>query len=82
MVTFWQELFDFIVDVLAKFVATEGEDFHLPPGRQRELGFTFSFPVKQLSLSSGTLINWTKGFSIDDTVELVLLSSLSTEFLI
>jgi hexokinase len=63
------ELFDFIVDVLAKFVATEGEDFHLPPGRQRELGFTFSFPVKQLSLSSGTLINWTKGFSIDDTVD-------------
>jgi hexokinase len=69
LVTFWQELFDFIVDVLAKFVATEGEDFHLPPGRQRELGFTFSFPVKQLSLSSGTLINWTKGFSIDDTVD-------------
>ncbi|CAL9223667.1 unnamed protein product [Arabidopsis halleri] len=62
------ELFDFIVDVLAKFVATEGEDFHLPPGRQRELGFTFSFPVKQISLSAGTLINWTKGFSIDDTV--------------
>ncbi|CAH8262788.1 unnamed protein product [Arabidopsis lyrata] len=63
------ELFDFIVDVLAKFVATEGEDFHLPPGRQRELGFTFSFPVKQISLSAGTLINWTKGFSIDDAVD-------------
>ncbi|CAE5990804.1 unnamed protein product [Arabidopsis arenosa] len=63
------ELFDFIVDVLAKFVATEGKDFHLPPGRQRELGFTFSFPVKQISLSAGTLINWTKGFSIDDTVD-------------
>lgn len=62
------ELFDFIAEALAKFVATEGEDFHLPPGRQRELGFTFSFPVRQLSLASGTLIKWTKGFLIEDAV--------------
>ncbi|KAI3443716.1 hypothetical protein Pfo_000381 [Paulownia fortunei] len=62
------ELFDFIAAALAKFVATEGEDFHLPPGRQRELGFTFSFPVRQLSLASGTLIKWTKGFLIEDAV--------------
>ncbi|KAF2532810.1 hypothetical protein F2Q70_00029082, partial [Brassica cretica] len=62
------ELFNFIAEALANFVATEGEDFHLPEGRQRELGFTFSFPVKQTSLSSGTLIKWTKGFSIEDTV--------------
>lgn len=41
-----QVLFDFIATALAEFVATEGDDFHLPPGRQRELGFTFSFPVK------------------------------------
>ncbi|XP_009795017.1 hexokinase-2 [Nicotiana sylvestris] len=61
-------LFDFIATTLVKFVATEGDDFHLPPGRQRELGFTFSFPVKQLSIASGTLIKWTKGFSIDDAV--------------
>ncbi|KAK1286693.1 Hexokinase-2 [Acorus calamus] len=62
------ELFDFIAAELAKFVATEGEGFHLSHGRQRELGFTFSFPVRQTSISSGTLIKWTKGFSIDDTV--------------
>ncbi|KAL7137599.1 hypothetical protein ABFS83_10G104100 [Erythranthe nasuta] len=62
------ELFDFIAGVVAKFVAKEGEDFHLPPGRQRELGFTFSFPVRQSSLASGTLIKWTKGFFIEDTV--------------
>lgn len=61
-------LFDFIATALAEFVATEGDDFHLPPGRQRELGFTFSFPVKQMSIASGTLIKWTKGFSIDDVV--------------
>ncbi|XP_010915190.1 hexokinase-2 [Elaeis guineensis] len=62
------ELFDFIAAELAKFVASEGEEFHLPAGRQRELGFTFSFPVKQTSISSGTLIKWTKGFAIDGTV--------------
>ncbi|KAL6974464.1 hexokinase A [Sarracenia purpurea var. burkii] len=61
-------LFDFIADALKKFVDTEGEDFHVSPGRQRELGFTFSFPVRQTSIASGTLIKWTKGFSIEDTV--------------
>ncbi|KAG5569664.1 hypothetical protein H5410_059430 [Solanum commersonii] len=40
-------LFDFIATALAEFVATEGDDFHLPPG---------------------TLIKWTKGFSIEDMV--------------
>lgn len=27
-----------------------------------ELGFTFSYPVLQTSINSGTLITWTKGF--------------------
>ncbi|GLU14421.1 hypothetical protein SLE2022_309930 [Rubroshorea leprosula] len=62
------ELFDFIVTELANFVAQEGPDFQLTPGMQRELGFTFSFPVIQSSIASGTLLRWTKGFSIDDTV--------------
>jgi hypothetical protein len=35
---------------------------------QRQLGFTFSFPVKQTSIASGTLIKWTKGFTIDEMV--------------
>ncbi|KAE8658206.1 Hexokinase-2 [Hibiscus syriacus] len=34
----------------------------------RELGFTFSFPVKQTSISSETLIKWTKGFLVEDAV--------------
>ncbi|KAF5176377.1 Hexokinase-1 [Thalictrum thalictroides] len=63
-----EELFDFIAEALAKFVATESEGFHVSPGRHRELGFTFSFPVKQTSIASGSLIRWTKGFSIDDAV--------------
>ncbi|KAF6141720.1 hypothetical protein GIB67_027898 [Kingdonia uniflora] len=68
MVSTSDELFDFIATELAKFVATEGDDFRLSAGRQRELGFTFSFPVKQSSINSGTLLNWTKGFSIDDAI--------------
>jgi hexokinase len=62
------ELFGFIASELAKFVATEGDKFQVFDGRQRELGFTFSFPVRQSSIASGTLIKWTKGFSIEDAV--------------
>nr|CAB3478156.1 unnamed protein product [Digitaria exilis] len=39
------DLFDFIAAALANFVASEGEDYHLSEGMQRQLGFTFSFPV-------------------------------------
>ncbi|KAK3439088.1 hypothetical protein EUGRSUZ_C03728 [Eucalyptus grandis] len=63
-----EALFNYIAEALAKFVATESEGSHPYPGRQRELGFTFSFPVRQVSISSGTLIKWTKGFSIEDAV--------------
>ncbi|XP_073262367.1 hexokinase-1 isoform X2 [Populus alba] len=61
-------LFGFIATALANFVATESEGLHPSPGRQRELGFTFSFPVRQTSIASGNLIKWTKGFLIDDVV--------------
>ncbi|MFS7996192.1 putative hexokinase [Helianthus anomalus] len=46
-----EDLFDFIAGELAKFVATEGEDMQILAGTQRELGFTFSFPVKQSSIA-------------------------------
>jgi len=49
-------------------VEKEGGKFCLLPGRKRELGFTFSFPVKQTSIDSGILINWTKGFAVSGTV--------------
>ncbi|CAN1180235.1 HXK1 [Linum perenne] len=63
-----EELFDFIAQSLKKFVETESEDLNPSIGRQRELGFTFSFPVNQTSISSGLLMNWTKGFSIHDAI--------------
>ncbi|RAL37171.1 hypothetical protein DM860_004093 [Cuscuta australis] len=71
-------LFDFIATTLAAFVQKEeeGDEFHLLPGRQRELGFTFSFPIRQTSIVSGTLIKWTKGFSIEETVGLDVVEEL------
>ncbi|GFY86241.1 hexokinase 3 [Actinidia rufa] len=62
------ELFDFIASGLAKLVKKEGRKYHLPRGRKREIGFTFSFPVKQTSVDSGILIKWTKGFAVSGTV--------------
>lgn len=36
--------------------------------RPAKIGFTFSFPVQQTSLSSGSLIKWTKGFTTTGVV--------------
>ncbi|XP_028794275.1 hexokinase-1 [Neltuma alba] len=74
------ELFDFIAEALAKFVGSEPEDFHPPPGKQRELGFTFSFPVRQTSIAFGTLIRWTKGFNIVDAVGEDVVGELTKSF--
>lgn len=49
-------------------MATESADLQPPRGRKRELGFTFSFPIDQKAINAGTLIRWTKGFNIPETV--------------
>lgn len=72
-----KELFDFIASELAEFVASEGEEFQVASGKQRELGFTFSFPVEQTSIASGNLIKWTKGFSIEDAVGVDIVAELA-----
>ncbi|KAH0456067.1 hypothetical protein IEQ34_013974 [Dendrobium chrysotoxum] len=59
-----EELFNFIASKLANFAAKESGKFQLPKGRMREIGFTFSFPIKQTSIDSGILIKWTKGFAV------------------
>ncbi|KAL4924756.1 glucokinase glkA [Aspergillus undulatus] len=46
---------------LKRKVAAKEEDLF-------DLGFTFSFPVRQLGINKGTLIRWTKGFDIPDAV--------------
>lgn len=62
------ELFDYIAASLKVFVEKGENVSELSNMGKRELGFTFSFPVKQNSFSSGLLIKWTKGFAIEDTV--------------
>ncbi|KAH7300998.1 hypothetical protein KP509_23G007200 [Ceratopteris richardii] len=62
-----EELFDYIAGKLAEFVSKEDSSYHPRPGCKRELGFTFSFPIKQTSIDSGELIKWTKGFAVEGT---------------
>ncbi|CAM6013081.1 unnamed protein product [Sphagnum balticum] len=63
-----EELFDFIAKELSSFVAREGDGFRPSAGQSRDIGFTFSFPVQQTALNSGTLLNWTKGFKVVDAI--------------
>ncbi|XAR62363.1 Hexokinase [Bertholletia excelsa] len=63
-----EDLFDFIASTLKEFVEKEERTSEPSAIQKRELGFTFSFPVKQISVSSGILLKWTKGFSIEDMV--------------
>nr|GEZ55900.1 extracellular ligand-binding receptor [Tanacetum cinerariifolium] len=72
-----KELFDFVAGKLAEFIATEGEDMRIPPGTQRQLGFTFSFPVEQTSIHRGTLETWTKGFNIEDALNKEMVDELT-----
>uniref|UniRef100_A0A0D9UXR7 Phosphotransferase n=1 Tax=Leersia perrieri TaxID=77586 RepID=A0A0D9UXR7_9ORYZ len=72
------ELFGFIASELAKFVADEEENTNLSNGKKKELGFTFSFPVRQRSVASGTLVKWTKAFSIVDAVGEDVVAELQT----
>ncbi|KAM0868894.1 hypothetical protein ACQ4PT_041016 [Festuca glaucescens] len=74
-----RDLFGFIASALAKFVADEGPSNKVVlGGKQRELGFTFSFPVRQTSVASGTLIKWTKEFAVDDAVGEDVVAQLQT----
>ncbi|KAF9983478.1 glucokinase [Mortierella antarctica] len=47
----------------AKLLFVDEHAIVVPLETELELGFTFSFPVKQTGINSGTLIAWTKGFS-------------------
>lgn len=67
-----QDLLDFIASSLQQF-DENANDFEKSSIR-KELGFTFSFPVKQTSVSSGILIKWTKGFAIKDMVSVLFLN--------
>ncbi|KAG5890507.1 hypothetical protein JTB14_016385 [Gonioctena quinquepunctata] len=58
-----KELFDFIAKCLAEFTKEHGVAKEGLP-----LGFAFSFPVEQRSLTVGILERWTKGFICEGVI--------------
>ncbi len=65
------QLFEFFAEKILIFVQQHHSDqfSSIKEGNEKlKLGFTFSFPVNQTALNKGTLLRWTKSFSIDDTV--------------
>lgn len=59
-----QKLFNHISNCLYLFMKNHNLDLN----RTYPLGFTFSFPCRQLGLSQAILLRWTKGFSCSDVV--------------
>jgi hexokinase len=89
-----KELFAFLAKQIETFLRQHHNDHfekHLrrratvstPEGYRDEhvfrLGFTFSFPVKQVGINRGKLIRWTKGFNIPDAVGKDVCQLLQTE---
>ncbi|KAK7204406.1 hexokinase-domain-containing protein [Myxozyma melibiosi] len=65
-----KDLFAFLAKRVEEFIKTHlSEKFDEDSvDHQLKLGFTFSFPVNQTAINRGTLLRWTKGFDIKDTV--------------
>ncbi|OAA62471.1 glucokinase [Niveomyces insectorum RCEF 264] len=78
-----KELFAFIAQRIDDFIKEHHSDHYehhihrrqtlsTPEGYRDEhifrLGFTFSFPVKQVGINKGYLMRWTKGFDIPDAI--------------
>ncbi|OJJ80186.1 glucokinase glkA [Aspergillus glaucus CBS 516.65] len=73
-----KELFVFLARQIEAFLRIHhNEHFETHLQRRRDgtatqemfdLGFTFSFPVRQSGINKGTLIRWTKGYNIPDAV--------------
>ncbi|XP_038006369.1 hexokinase-3 isoform X2 [Motacilla alba alba] len=58
-----EELFDHIIDCIIDFQTKQNLVTQMLP-----LGFTFSFPCKQVGLDKALLLTWTKGFSASGCV--------------
>lgn len=57
------QLFDHIAECLVNFMKE-----HDVYNQRLPLGFTFSFPLKQIGLTKGLLMQWTKGFNCSGVV--------------
>ena len=59
------QLFDHIAKCLAEFI----KKHNLDNKKALPLGFTFSFPLRQVGLTKGYLNSWTKGFNCSGVVD-------------
>lgn len=57
-------LFDFIAGCIKQFSQAQA----IAGRKKMNIGFTFSFPVKQTGIAAGVLLNWTKDFSAKGVV--------------
>ncbi|KAJ3307630.1 hexokinase A, partial [Gonapodya sp. JEL0774] len=55
-----EDLFDFFGDSVLTFITQRG--LSAEALKTAKLGFTFSFPIQQLALNKGILMQWNKGF--------------------
>lgn len=67
------QMFNFIAKSIQKFVVNNKVD----TTKTKKLGFTFSFPMKQLDIENGILVTWTKDFSASGVVGKNVVSMLS-----
>ncbi len=58
-----ERLFDFMADSVKAFIKDTG----ISTEEKHELGFTFSFPVRQTGINSGELYLWSKEFNCSNT---------------
>ncbi len=76
-----KELFSFLAKQIETFLEVHHEDHYESTLKRRatgestlsqeeyfRLGFTFSFPVKQIGINKALLMRWTKGFDIHDAI--------------
>ena len=68
-------LFGFMAEEVKRLLVESGAT---ADAKSIPLGFTFSFPVQQLDLKSGTLIAWTKGFQTKGVVGEEVVALLQT----
>ena len=59
---------DYLAESVDTFLTTHPTADDGPSASDVPLGLTFSFPVEQTALGSGTILTWTKGFSATNAV--------------
>ena len=71
---------DTLFDFLAERVKISVKKFGIDPHKTVKAGFTFSFPMAQTGINTGTLVKWTKGFSVKGVINRDVIGLLREAF--